>query len=386
MTHKLQLPTRSTTGRRRHVRIAALCSAIGLVALLGTSLASATTVGSHSQKSSQTSATKAVKPDLAYFAGKTITWIVNNTVGGTYWINATNVAAGMASYLHATINVVSNAAGGGFTGPDIVAASTPNGLTIGTMSLLSNILADTDNQANVNFSLQKVGIIAGFHQSPSIFVACTGYQNQFTSFLQVTKDRTPLNVVAQPGSLQEHIGVELDVYGVPAKLLLGYSAAPLVVAGCLRGDGAFTQEADSNYTVQEFTSGVIRPLLLSSPETPASAYYAVTRGVPTLAQFMKAHPPKGDRAKKALSLINHLFGLVGPQQTVFDAVGTPAKYTAALVKAFQWADAQPATRAALVAAGNTPGNITPENVFKFLKTAIGDQKLASYYVQLPQNN
>src|SRR5262249_20103664 len=144
-------------------------AAMKTLTVLGVCLAgSATAIGASTAPHAQQSAAKTVKPDIGYFAGKTISYIVPTAVGAGSYSTAVLFSPYMASYLHANINISSNAGGGGYAGQDVVAASTPDGLTIGTLSLNTDVSADIVNAPNINFSLQKIKIIGCVPLNPAV--------------------------------------------------------------------------------------------------------------------------------------------------------------------------------------------------------------------------
>jgi hypothetical protein len=145
-----------------------------------------------------------VKPDFAYFAGKTITWEVGGAVGSAAWELASVAAPLMASYLHCTINISVTPVS--ITGQNIAGDSQPNGLTIGEVTPQGDITDDLSSNPipNVNFSLQTIGLLGAAPSPPSLFVAAPS--SGFKTINDLVTSKTPFkdldNATTMPRDLR----------------------------------------------------------------------------------------------------------------------------------------------------------------------------------------
>jgi tripartite-type tricarboxylate transporter receptor subunit TctC len=132
-------------------------------AVIGAGLAAAMTGGiASAQTGNSTRHAATVKPDLAYFRGKTITFISPGAPGGSFDASARSIAQEMGTFLDATVNVVDVSQGVTVPGQDEAAGSQPNGLTLGELNVEADIESFVQNSPGINFALKKAAIVGGF--------------------------------------------------------------------------------------------------------------------------------------------------------------------------------------------------------------------------------
>jgi tripartite-type tricarboxylate transporter receptor subunit TctC len=357
--------------RTRRTRCAAF---IAMVAAAGTLVACAKSSSSSINTTSTTgaAAAAAAKPDFAFYKGKTITDIVEQLPGGEYYTDDQILDPLVAKYLHAKVNIVSNATGQSIAGQDQIAAAKPDGLTIGTMTLPTDIYNYLAKLPSVNFNFQQQAFIGGITWPVYVFgAACTAGKPQFSDWSTLASNTTPFQYLTTNGGGNEEYGQLLyGAFNLPAKMLTGYGSTSLAVAGCQRGDGSMASSPLPNFTPAQFSSGQIKPVLVSGPGPETSAYYQYLKDVPTLAQWAEQHPPASADQKAALTYLEGVFADTAPNHTYFAPAGTPPARVAALSAAYKWAISQPEAQKALIHNGLTTDWLTPTQVLQSINTQV----------------
>lgn len=337
------------TAKRRGTRAlmaAALVPAI-LSALAGT-LASGAAV---SPKASMSHAAT-LKPDLAFFRGKTLT-ILNGNVGGTPDLMTRAITAQLATYLHATV-IDQNMPGQQSLEENAAAASSPDGLTLGVLGVQSTLAGYYLGTNAVNYSVQKATYIAGGPPSTDLMVSCLG--SPYTSWQQMLASTTPVSVVNyQAGTVAVPLYLLLQAYGTPSRFISGYTSTSQP-AGCLRGDGNIagtSVQLFENSSLTALNPG-FAPLLLWSPIPRGSATAYLNKQVPLLSQYAAKHPPKTAAGRRELAIAVGLTDVTA-DKVFFGPPGIPANRVLALTDAFKYAMNSAAARQAFVNLGLKPG-------------------------------
>jgi len=105
----------------------------------------------------------------AYFKGKTITWIVPYKAGGGYDTYSRLIAPFLSKYTDATVVVENKPGAGGLVGPNIMAASAPDGLTIAIVNGAGSISAQIAGEPGMRFDLTKLDWIGRVSGEPKIW-------------------------------------------------------------------------------------------------------------------------------------------------------------------------------------------------------------------------
>ncbi len=346
---------RTSLGRRGLlVGLASTTAALGL--LVGPSLAAAAS-------SSRAPAASTVKPDLAYFAGKTITLEVGSKPGGSGDDYVRPIAPLIASYLHCNVNIIDNSSGADIAAQNQVASSVPNGLTIGELNIGSNYDNDVANLPGLSFTMGQVDIIAGAASggAATIVASPDSAIKNINEFVNSKSTSRVLDVT--PGGVDLDLRVFLGAYRVNSELLFGYNSGSVLASGFQRGDAPFAAQGVPALG-SLIGADLARPLLLFStvPYAHGLLDYAQMAGVPTLAKYAVSHPPTTRSGRKALQEL--LSVLSTPSYGFFAPAKTPPRILAALTAAMRSALLQHSTEAQYEAFALNPGYTPPQVVAK----------------------
>lgn len=301
-----------------------------------------------------------------FFHGKTITYIVPNAPGTTPGRAIVALQPYMEKYLGATIHVQyisSNV----IVGQDKIANSRPDGLTIGELSIATDLSQLYFGGDKVSFSLNDISLIGSTHQGQDILVACKG--STLTSFDQLVKSPTQItgiDLTSSPVSLWQHL--LMAGWGINWKLIGGYTSSTQK-SGCLRGDADVTGGGVANYLSAsgDSTNPGERPLLISGPLPSNSGAAFLNSAVPTLANYAKAHPPSSASGKTAIDLLEKNFDTAAPNMLTWGPSGIPADRLKLLNAAMTYASKQPKVQKAFVDLGLEPGVVQPAAIKTFIK-------------------
>jgi len=355
-------------------------SLVAVAALLLASAACSSRVGSTAAPAANSSGSAA--PDTAYFNGKTITYDVPAAPGTSSYISAQILAPIVGADLHATVNLVSLPAGNGIAGQNTVNASTPNGLTLGTLNVNTDLQAVITQQQGTNFDITKTTIIAGELRSPSLLVASPS--SPFKTLEDAINSPTKFTVIDDSGGSDEQLRVIFGAYAAKAHILSGYADAGSVVQGFLRGDAAVTQQslADLQGAIE---GNKAIPLVLNAPITNSVTDYNLLKTTPSLQDYLTAHEPPTAEGKAAMQALVTQFTNTSANQVVFTAPGTPPAYAAALQAAFEKALQDPTVQQKFVTAGLSPGYISPADTLSHMSDVITNAPAIRSYLSYSYN-
>jgi tripartite-type tricarboxylate transporter receptor subunit TctC len=314
----------------------------GRAAVLASALAAAAALTACSSGSSGPAPASASSGGgTSYFKGKTITLIAPDSPGGSYDSYARLFAPYIGQELGATINVENVSAAGTLQGTNQMAASAPNGLTIGMVNVGGDIASLVEKQPGEDFDLAKLSWIGQPAAVPNALVTQPGSSVQsFSALLHPSGSVSALDIRNGIGDML--IRVIYGAFGVPYKLDTGFEATSALKQGFLANDGQTVLEAMS--TLYPLISGnEAKPLLVIGP-VELSSYGKVLSGVPTLTSEMSSVSLSGARkaaVTEALDLSNLSDDFAAP-------AGLPAAELATLRSAFAEAAANPALKAQAV--------------------------------------
>jgi tripartite-type tricarboxylate transporter receptor subunit TctC len=358
-------------GRRRgRLPAAAAAVVMSLVLAACSSSGSEGTPGSSSASASPGSAAAG----LAFFKGKTITYVIPNTPGSPPGLIMEAMKSGLEKYLGATINIEYNS-NVATVGEDVVGTAKPDGLTLGDMALQVVLNEEYSGQGTPAFSLNDVSWVGATYAAPSGVFGCQ--ESSFTSFGALVKSRTPLKIVEiTTGSNDEMNRLLMAAWPVPHTFLTGYTTAD-VTAGCQRGDGNFSSSSLARALNASGTSVVagLTPLLLTGPVPAGSPNAFLNSKVPTFAEYAKQNPPTTALGREAIALAISSFSSTAPNFTTFGPPGIPASRLAALTAAFTAVAAEPAVTKASLLAAIPPGFVAPATVTAFVKQQLQAKSL-----------
>jgi len=343
-------PSRHLRGRAALGGLALLTGSTSLALVAGGG-AGAAAAGPHARLG-------AVKPDISYFAGKTITFEVGSKPGGSGDDYVRPIGPLIASYLHCSVNIVDNSSGADLAAQNAVATSTPDGLTIGELNIGSNYDNDVSNIPGLAFTMNKIDIIAGaaVGGSPTIVASPRSAIKNVNEFVDSRATSKILDVT--PGGVDLDLRVFLGAYRVNSQLVLGYTSGSVLAAGFQRGDAPFAAQGVPALGTL-IGAGLANPLVLFStvPYPKGLAEYAQMKSVPTLKRYAASHPPTTRAGRVALD--ERLSVLATPAYGFFAPQNTPPKILAALTAAFHSALLQASTKAAYEAFALSPGYTPP---------------------------
>jgi len=328
----------ATSGGRRLKRVAAL--GLGAVAALGTLSACGSTKSSTSSATTTSGSSSATTTGGAaaasYFKGKTITLISPDSPGGGYDLYARLFAPYLASALGATVNVENVNGGGTLVGTNQMAASAPNGLTLGLVNIGGDIASSVEKQPGINFDLSKLSWIGQPGQVPNVLVTQPGSGiTSFSALLHASSPVPVLDVRSGVGDLLNR--VVLGAFHIPTNLLTGFNEVAALKQGFLAKDGKLIFESVPSMA-SLITAGEAVPLLV----TNSSAEYSKLLGnTPSLSgELSSVTLSSSDSAavKEALLLSDLSDDFAGPP-------GIPAAELTVLRNAFSQAAGSSALQA-----------------------------------------
>ncbi len=320
-----------------------------------------------------TSTTSGLAAAAAYYKGKTMTIIAPDAPGGDFDLYARILAPAFSQILGATVNVVNIAVAGDIGGADKLAASTPNGLTIGFTNPGGDIASSIEKSPTVNFNLADLNYIGRPGVSP--VVVLTSPTSGFTSFSQVQKVKTPIKVVdIRNGTGDTMARIIFGAFGIPHTFITGFPEVSQLKQGFLAGEGQFMVE-----NLPPFRSllqgGQAKALLTTfTPTLPALA--KLVNGATTLQDALKSVTLTSTQqaaVNEGVTLANLIFDLAAP-------AGTPANRVALLRQAFQEALKMPSVIAQATKEDEPLNSQSGQSVASAVKAAIANGPAISTYV------
>jgi tripartite-type tricarboxylate transporter receptor subunit TctC len=351
---------------RRGPRLLAAPAAVLLSCSLVAACSSSGSGGSPAPSSS------ASGPDVAFFNGKTINYVIPNTPGSPPGLILTAMKPALEKYLGATINIEYNT-NVATVGEDIVGSSKPDGLTLGNLTPLVVLNEEYAASGAPDFSLDDVSWVSATKTAPILVGACGGAS--ISSYSSLISKQTKLEIVNIPtGATNEMTRLLMQIFPVPHSYLNGYTAAT-AITGCQRGDGNFAALGVSKALDAAGTAPVagVTPLLLSSAMPSNSPNAFLNSKVPTLATLAKQDPPKTALGKEALQIADETFTTNTPYYATFGPPGIPKSRLLALDAAFEAASQTTAAKEAELAAGVYPGYVDSSALTSFFTTALAQK-------------
>jgi tripartite-type tricarboxylate transporter receptor subunit TctC len=353
---------RGRAGRRRATLTAAAVASVAVLAACGPAGSS----GSGSSGSGSGGGS-------GYFKGKTITLIAPDNPGGSYDSYARLFAPYVGQELGATINVENVAGAGTVEGTNQMAAASPNGLTIGMVSVGADTASLVEKQPGQSFKMNKLSWIGQPAVVPNALVTQPGSSAQ--SFTALMHSTTTVNVLDIRNGIGDMLNrVVLGAFGVKYKLDTGFESTSSLKQGFLAKDGQTILEAMS--TLYPLISGnEAKPLLVVGPVSLPS-YQKVLSGVPAIQSELSQvslSSSKTAAVNEALDLSNLADDFAAP-------AGLPASELTALRQAFEKAAANPALKAQ-AAKSSLPLSFTPGSTLAGqVDTALANANAIAPYV------
>jgi putative tricarboxylic transport membrane protein len=269
----------------------------------------------------------AVQPDLAFFNGKTVTYIVATSTGGGYDAYARAIAPYVQKYLPGSTVIVKNVPGAGhIIGANEDYAAKPDGLTIATFNT-ALIYSQIVGAQGIQFDLSKFTWIAKLASDNRVLLV--GAKTPFQTFDDALKasQTTPIVLSSAGVSSASNIDALLlqRATGLKVKMIAGYTGNDSELA-ILRGE--VQGEVGSYSSLESYvTNGDGRILLQIGMKKDPSL-----PNVPLLSDIVTPD-------KKAIADLILTDASLG--RLVAAPPGVPEARRQALIQAFQKATADP---------------------------------------------
>lgn len=349
--------------------------AAALAAALGIAVAGCGSSHSGAAGSPGTSAPSSA-PDLAYFRGKTITFIAPDKPGGSFDEWSRLLAPVMGQYLKATVNVENVPPGNTIVGQNQLASSSPDGLTIGWLNAGEDVADAVKGTPGITFSLSSMGVVGapGFGQMVLVAQPNSPYKT-FADLQKAAGTVTALDVTKGTGDTVER--VLLGSYDINAKIITGYESSKDLAAGFLRGDGQIAEEELAVFQ-NAIATGKAVPLWVSESVPSQNPVYAQMQSVPTLQQLIQTSPPQNPQQAQAIKVLQSLTQVA---QVVAAPPGVQPGILAALQAAMKYAMSQPAVQAQALKESLVPTFYDAQQTAQALQTDQQDAQALKPYLK-----
>jgi tripartite-type tricarboxylate transporter receptor subunit TctC len=338
--------TMSRATNRRGLRITNALAAV--LVCCGTALAIAAVSGAAVRPAKSLTP---LQKGMAFYRGKSMTFISPSQPGGTMDEAARFVAPAMGNYLHANVVVEDIGAAQTIPGQDQLAHSTADGLTIGEWNSPAEVVDSLTNVPSVNFNLQhEIFIGSAGGAGDTVWIAKKG------STIGSLSD-----MMSKPytfcGTGQGATDIEMrsmaEMYNEQATFITDYGTTALVAAGFVRGDCNMMLGAMS--TVGPLIAGgAAVPIVQTAVPRAGILDRNYVASAPTFKQLFQQHPVKGTTQKKVLAALQS-FLTVNSGTLIGAPTGVSADKVLALRAALQAAMANPSVQSTMLTEGFTPG-------------------------------
>lgn len=247
-----------------------------------------TSCGSTNGSKASTSGGTELQKGMAFYKGKTITFIAPDSPGGGFDQYARDYEPILSSYLHANITVLNVPAGNTVAGQNQVAKAKPDGLTVGWLNAGPDIEDAVLGIPGLLFNPSTQALLGGTAPNQDVIAVSTSAAcKQWTSWAEVVRSSTVANPVSEviqtTGTTTFVLVLANGVFGVHARTIPGYSSSSALLQGFQRGDGCVVIDPVS--TIGPLVKGgQARPLLTNVALQKSNAYWQYFKSTPTIAQ------------------------------------------------------------------------------------------------------
>ncbi len=355
-------------GAVRVVAATAMLSGAGLFGAIGASSATTKHCAADNGAVKITNAT--ICKGLAYFAGKTITFVAGGNPGGSFDALARAVSPELAAYLGATINVVDNASS--TAAQNMVAASQANGLTIGLLNMVPDAVGVGIGVPVVNFNPAREQIFGAEGSNADMFMVTKGSPYQSWSALINNTASSPVPELALTSGYDTTVQLLVNAaFGIHARIITGYSNEAALVAGFSRGDGQFMLgplTSTGPMIGNTGTPGYANPVGISHAAPTQSLFYSQISSVPTITQLESQFPATTAAEKTARTALNAF--IPAGAQVLYATAKTPSYLDQTLTSATYWAFRTPQEKQQALLHNLTPGWQSPTKMRATYKTML----------------
>jgi tripartite-type tricarboxylate transporter receptor subunit TctC len=291
---------------------------------------------------------------LAYYQGKTVTFISDGAPSGSYDYIARDLSPYLSTYLRASVNPLDITAGGTIAGQDTLAKDPPNGLTIGEGNPTGDILEAATNTPGINFNLERETFIGAIPQGAQILISNPS-ETPITTFSQLIT--TPgLSLIGTCQGQPDLFAHMLDaIWGAHIVYTCGFSSGAQVTQGFSEDDGPLAVNALPNFG--PLVKGGVGHVLMVSQKSPKGlTYQSYVNDALTPAQAAKQVPPKTSVEKKDLAVAETT--IEASNIVMIMPARTSALDRQTIVAAVTWAMKQPGLQVQLLNSG-VPDRLIP---------------------------
>jgi tripartite-type tricarboxylate transporter receptor subunit TctC len=182
-----------------------------------------------------TSALQAASPDLEFFKGKIITYIVATKPGGGYDISARLIGRYMQKHIPGSIIIVKNIPGAGhIIGANEIYLAKPNGLTIGTFNT-GLIYSQIVGLPGIRFDLTKYSWIGKAASVPRVLVVSSKSSIKTIKDLMESKEPVKMGSSGVGSAANNETLIFTAASGAKIKVIAGYTGHESEM-GMMRGE------------------------------------------------------------------------------------------------------------------------------------------------------
>lgn len=223
----------------------------------------------------------------AYFKGKTITWMIGSTPGGSVDGYSRLVGPYFAKHAGAKIILQNRPGGGGVAAFNYVySKAKPDGLKVAFHIGSTQVLSMITGRAGMNYDIGKMSWIGVVAPTSNTF---TAYKERFQTLDDVKRAGKVRWGLTRPGGNNHFIGITLaKVLGIDVQFVPGYAGSSSVRQALLSG------EVDvAAYPATLFASGVKQGLVVQLI-TMGDRRHPAAPDTPTLQEVVKKIPSPFD--------------------------------------------------------------------------------------------
>lgn len=356
-----------------------LLGGIAVLASAGLLIAPTTTSASIVQKAKSCRTANGIKitdaevcKGLAYYKGKTLTYVEVGSVGGAFDEQADAEIPSLQSYLGATFVGSRYPTGNTIPGQDFLASAVPNGLTIGLLNPLNDASQVVEKVPGINFNPDRMAYLAGIASSAATLVALPSSGiTTFSQFMKGIRAGTVRIAEQNSGSVNTVLRALMAAVGGitnpnSTEWVTGYTSEALQVTGLLRGD-APTADLNLDEVCNLLQGNKVVPLATNIVPPVGTNCRKYLTSVPTFVDLAKTYAKT--KAQKSLfkttETLNALTGFPTVTQT-----GVAGYKVDALRAALQWTYQQSFFKTTLLADGIDPAYVNPVKAKQEYETGV----------------
>jgi tripartite-type tricarboxylate transporter receptor subunit TctC len=197
-------------------------------------------------------AAQAQEPEQAFFAGKTVRFVVGFGPGGGYDAYARMLAPYLSKALGATVIVENRPGAGGLLALNGVYIAPPDGLTMMIVNGTAAVFSQLTDLQGARYDLGKIGYLATLSAPPSLWTV--GPTNQIKTISEALKGGTKWRWAASGpvDSLSDGAAFTCEGLKLDCQIVLGYKGSNDAALGVARGemDALYVTDTSANQYAQ----------------------------------------------------------------------------------------------------------------------------------------